>query len=635
MTETAKTFIFVGAAALSLVIAFAMGPADVSENLDDLLGTRLNQFEVEVAKRLKIVKFDKETASKREFEVAENDGLWTIPSKQDYPADAASQMGEAATCLIDREVLRIAAKTAIEHKDLGVVDPSTSSLDSKAEGVGTRVTMTDSNDAVLADMIIGKPVKDAEGQHYVRNADQDVVYVVNLDPEKLSTKFDDWIEDDLLQLTPMDISRLYLEDYSAEMQIIMTPQGTIEPRVAMEQRGKMELTYDSDDSKWQATKLETFDQESRSYVEAPLTEDEEIDEDTIRELRNGLDDLLLVDVERKPEGLSSDLKASSDFLSNREAIQSLSEKGFIPVGRGADGEADIISSEGETICTLNDGVEYVLRFGNLNVDGESGEGSSSSTEDQAEGEQSDDESDDGFSRYLFVMARFNESMIEKPELEELPALPEGAEVPEATEAEGDSEASTEESSEPASETEDAAAEAPQETAEETEEQEEEEEVAEESAETAADDGEADSGSDSEASPAEESPAAEESTATEESTANEESTAATEAESAPEQSDEEKLADIIARRKSIEEENQRKLNEYQDKLKAGRERVDELNQRFGDWYYVISNDVYKKIHLSREDVIKKKGSDEQADESPGATAPAGLPGIPNLPINPTN
>ena len=172
MTETAKTVLFAAAAALSLMIAFAMGPSNVSDNLDDLLGERLNQFEVDVAKRLKIVKFDKETASKREFEVAEKDGLWTIPSKQSYPADAARQMGEAATCLIDREVLRVAAKNALQHVELGVIDPSTSKLDSKSEGVGTRVTITDSNEASLADMIIGKAVKDAEGQYYVRNANQ-------------------------------------------------------------------------------------------------------------------------------------------------------------------------------------------------------------------------------------------------------------------------------------------------------------------------------------------------------------------------------------------------------------------------------------------------------------------------------
>lgn len=613
MTETAKTVLFVGAAALSLIIAFAMGPTDDVDNLDDLIGSRLNQFEVDVAKRLKIVKFNQETASTREFEVAETDGLWKIPSKQGYPADAAKQMGEAATCLIDREVLRVAAKSALEHEDLGVLDPNNSKLDSKAEGVGTRVTITDSNDATLTDMIIGKAVKDAEGQYYVRNADQDVVYVVSLDPEKLSTKFDDWIEDDLLQLSPLDIQRLYLEDYSAEMQIVMTNRG-IEPRVVLDQRGKMELTYDSTDSKWQAKQLEKFDLDAKDFVDDPLAEDEEINEDTMRELRNGLDDLLLVDVERKPEGLSSDLKASSDFLTNREALESLQEKGFIPVGRNEQGEAEILSSEGETVCTLKDGVEYVLRFGNLKVDGGSSEEEKPAAEETTDGEAADSEATDGeaddadanddFNRYLFVMARFNESILEQPELEEVPALPEGAEAAAATE-EGDLEAS-DTASESEGEPEDSAAEAPAEV---TEEQEEEEETAEES-------GEAE-------------PEASAASSDTESDAAEESTEAT----AADESEEDPLADLIAQRKSIEQENQRKLDEYQEQVEAGKQRVAELNERFGDWYYVISNDVYKKIHLSRDDVVKKKDSDESAEEPAAGAAPAGLPGLPNLPINP--
>ena len=30
----------------------------------------------------------------------------------------------------------------------------------------------------------------------------------------------------------------------------------------------------------------------------------------------------------------------------------------------------------------------------------------------------------------------------------------------------------------------------------------------------------------------------------------------------------------------------------------------MNSRFADWYYVISEDVYKKIHLSRNDLVKE-------------------------------
>ena len=33
-------------------------------------------------------------------------------------------------------------------------------------------------------------------------------------------------------------------------------------------------------------------------------------------------------------------------------------------------------------------------------------------------------------------------------------------------------------------------------------------------------------------------------------------------------------------------------------------VKELNARFADWYYVVSEDVYKKIRLTRSDIVKE-------------------------------
>jgi hypothetical protein len=73
---------------------------------------------------------------------------------------------------------------------------------------------------------------------------------------------------------------------------------------------------------------------------------------------------------------------------------------------------------------------------------------------------------------------------------------------------------------------------------------------------------------------------------------------------------------IAERKTIEQENQRKLDEYQEKITQGRERVTQLNERFGDWYYVISDEVYRKIHLTKDDVIQPK---QPADAQPNGTA----------------
>ena len=55
------------------------------------------------------------------------------------------------------------------------------------------------------------------------------------------------------------------------------------------------------------------------------------------------------------------------------------------------------------------------------------------------------------------------------------------------------------------------------------------------------------------------------------------------------------------------------------MEAGKKRVGELNARFADWYYVISDDVYQKIHLSRDQIVKKKGAEVPAGDQPGNPA----------------
>ncbi len=578
MSEMAKTAVFVAVAAASLTLGLVFRSGEESFNEEDYVGDRLNQFEVEDPKRLKIVKFDPETATTHEFEVASENGLWTIPSKEGYPADAAKQMAEAATCLIDRQVLKVAATSAGEHRELGVIDPSSSGLGSSDEGVGTRVIMTNSSDDELVDMIIGKPVKDAEGQRFVRNTDQDIVYVVELNPEKLSTQFEEWIEGDLLKLNPMDIREVQINDYSASLQTVLGAGG-FQTQVSWDRRAEMDLQYDNNESKWSAASLRSFDAKEQVYTERPIADDEELNDEALSELRTGLDELLLVDVQRKPEGLSSDLKAGGDFLKNKEAIDSLIERGFAPLRAGGEGAGvEILSSEGEVICTLADGVEYVLRFGNLKLgDGVSDE----SVSDSAEGEK---DAGEGIHRFLFVMARFNEAMIEKPELADLPALPEDTEKETA-----DEDSATDELTEK-TDAEEASSEEP----------------------------EADDSSEEE---------------TEEAKENEESEESEEGEESAEEDVPDELAKIIAERKLIETENQRRLDEYQSEIEAGKTRVKELNERFGDWYYVISNEVYKKIHLGLDQVIRKKESPEN-ESNPAAGLDLdlsnGLPGLPSLP-----
>ncbi len=620
MTENAKTITFVIVGMLAVVIGLVSRPSSAELDEKSLEGTDLtkNFTAVEDAKKLRIVRFDEDTATRREFEVAEQDGLWSIPSKDGYPADAARQMAEAATSLMDRKILQVASGSAGDHEQFGVIDPSSPKLEAGQKGVGTRVTIFNEQQDPLVDLIVGKAVKDTEGQRYVREAGRNMVYVIEIDRSKLSTNFEDWIEKDLLKLNSWDLQQVDVKDYSAALVQVMTPEG---PSIGIDRDDRAELTlsYSDSDAKWTPVKLRSFDRskgEEGEYVDFTLAEDEELNTESLNGLKTALDDLQIVDVVRKPQGLSEDLKAGAEFVNNQKAFLDLVSKGFTATGIGADAPQDIISSDGEVIATMKNGAEYVLRFGNLtNVAGGDKPEDAATATPAADAAVGADEkkSDNDVNRYMFVMARFNENAVKQPELQPLPELPTGEEAKPAGEA-----APAAAAAEPAASATPPADGAPATPA---------AEPAAEAAPAAEANAEAPQSDETKAD--ESKPAAEAESAATEDTKNADAPAAP-----PAAEKEKELEKVMAERKRIEQENQRQMDEYQETLKKGKETVKDLNLRFGDWYFVVDDNVFKKIRLGRDDVIKKKEKPKAEGDAPaGATnpfpgaAPVGLPEIP--------
>jgi len=328
-----------------------------------------------------------------------------------------------------------------------------------------------------------------------------------------------------------------------------------------------------------------------------LAEGEELNAEKLNAMKTALDDLQIIDVERKPSGLSEDLKASDEFVKNNEAFLSLQQRGFLPLA--AQGEPlQIYSTEGEVTCATKDGVKYVLRFGNL-ADSGTGDQDDAKSDDAAEGDDKDvADRSTGPSRFLFVTAQFDESMIAKPEMQPLP----GEEKPADEEKPAEGEAPAAEGK-PAEEPKPEAA--PAETAvPETKTAAQEAGADKQPAAAPAAEAKADDAAPAEDKPAEEKPAEPAKPAT------------------PEE----------AARISVEKENKRRQDEYDAQIKAGQDKVKELNERFADWYYIISDDVYKKIHLGRADIIKSKeveskdvGNLKQFQE--GLGQPAAEPAVP--------
>jgi hypothetical protein len=582
MNEVAKTVAFAVAAvvALGLGIWSHVGPSTTATTQQQIVGQSLfGELKPEAAKSLEIIEYDSDTATLKPFKVAQENGLWRIPSHDNYPADASLQLGEAAAALVACEIINIESDEPSTHVTYGVVDPDPKSLTAGVTGVGKRVTMEDGSGKKLAQVIIGKGIKDKPDLHYVRLPGQDRVYVVKLKTDKFSTKFEDWIEKDLLKLNAWDVERVAFNDYSID-----ELQGIINPR------SKIQLEYDIKDSKWKLDEIEVFNRANRDFEPEPLADDEELNSQKLNDLKSALDELKIVDVRRKPEGLAADLRAGEGLAKNQEVKTSLMQRGFHLVPT-EDGQSTLFSNEGEVLCGTKEGVEYTLRFGRIAGGGES----EAEPEESKEGDESADsekgeKKETGANRFIMVTVQFNEDLLTKPELLPLPGESPAENAPE-TEGKEDSEEAAKTSALDAS-LDDAEGQLAQ-----AEEAADEEKAPPETEDAGPD--EANQAQTKEAQPAK--------------SAKEDSKGG-EAKPADKKLATPKKPEEIERER-ITKENERRQKEYDDKVKKGRDKVKELSDRFADWYYVVSDSTYQKIHLGREEIVKKKTppADAKQDE----------------------
>ncbi len=596
--ENHKTLIYVLVAGMAVLVALEpWRPAPPDHSAPAKVGSKLfDEFKDPLAaKSLEVTKFDEDTATIRPFKVAQVNGVWSIPSHNNYPADAQDHMAAAATSLLDLTILGEVSRNAGDRELYGVITPDPKTLSQGATGVGTRVTLRDGKDKALADLVIGKPVKDQPALRYVREEGRDPIYTVAINTDQLSTKFDDWIEEDLLKFNAFDVREVELNDYSIQQG--RTPDGKV--GLAINPRSKTKLAFDDSKSSWSLVEMTEFEENPQGKP-TQLAENEELNTEKLNALKSALDDLKIVDVERKPKGLSQDLRASEELVKDAETQASLIARGFYPVP--VEEHQEIFSSEGEATCTTKDGVRYVLRFGNL-------AGGTDDAEEAKEGEKP--KSDPALNRYLFVMAQFDESQIPKPEFkpapdEEKPA----AEEPAADKPAEDKPAEDKPASEDKPADEKPADDKPAEKAEGTE-----------SAESP--DGEPQPEGDGEQA-VPETKTSDAAQAEDEAAAEEPQAEATEAEEpksdeppADKPSTGKPVPDAPAETKSavptpeeqqkvaIERANKRRQEEYDEAIKKGQDKVKELNDRFADWYFIIPDDVYKKVHLGRNDIVKQK------------------------------
>lgn len=580
MTEASKTIAIVALSAAVLAMGFATRPRPPAPVAGSKVGQKLfpKLDDPLKAKRIKITTFDDAAGEAREFEVAHVGGGWSLPSHQNYPADATDQMAGAATALSGMKVLGEVSSSPKDHELYGVVEPDVTKNQAGQKGIGKLVEMEDDAKNSLARLIIGKEDKSSKSDdefggspsklRYVRVKNQDQVYRVAMANDKFSTKFENWIETDLLKLNAWDVTQVELRDLSASL--VPTNEG-LAPSV--ERRADIDLAFNDKDQKWALEKLTKY--VDRKPVEEKLKEGEDLNTTKLNDMKSALDNLKIVDVRRKPEQMIADLKAQTDFVRDERSAMSLASKGFVPAM--VNDKIEIFPSNGEVIVGMKDGVEYVLRFGNnaglesTSDEDEAGDAKSDAKskadggDDKADTEKKDDAATDVLritekkdakvNRYVMVTARFNADLLAKPELEPLPEVKTAPEKSEKKDEKKD--AAKSDSKDEKSKKDDAAK---------------------------AEAGKADEKKSEEAQASEE---------------------------------EEDPEVLEQRRAKIEKENSRKQEEYDEQVKKGQDRAKELNARFADWYYVVSDDTFRKIHLGVSDIIKQAPKEDATEDAAAA------------------
>lgn len=633
MNQGRTTAIFAAVAAVTLGLAWATRPKTIIDEKDEVNNVK-NQVlfadfdDPDKATTLEIVKYDSGLGIADPFEITRDKaGFWKIPSHFDYPADAAEQVRDATTPLIDLKAMEVVSSSKGDHAYYGVLNPDDENLKNSAEdGVGMLVRVKDQKDNVLADLVIGKPVdKSKENQRYVRRPNQDAVYTAEIATTAFTTEFKKWIKGELLGVRGFDITSIGLRDYA----ILPTQKGP-----QMINNYEADLSYDTTKSQWNLDRMVTF---SEAGQETPVTigPNQELKSSSLNDLRTAVQGLEIVDVLRKPKGLAGDLKADKSLVENKESLESLYEQGFFL--KETQTGHELAATGGETLVGTQGGVRYTLRFGNTDA--------KLTSEDDKDAE----EAGSGLRRYLLVTASLDEAKFPLPDLEAVPeTIDDLKKLDKAKEA-----AATPAANAPASD------ERPQDLKPAAD------SPAEPPTEKAADDKPADkSDEDKSDKPAEGDPSAEAKPKDESSgdsvnkpeagdscgqddpkaespAADQTSAAATEpaktdtatADNKPTEqavapakveTDEELKERLEATIERIKKANQQKLDSRNEKISEARKKVLELNARFAEWYYVVNESAYKKLKIPRDQLIVEKGA--AAPSSPGGFpgAPGGLP-----------
>ena len=353
MNGAFRTTALMGIIAAAFVVAaiyYYPKPAEI------VVDAKVNQslfetYETNDVRTISITEFSDDLNRIEQFRLRRKGERWVIPNAGDFPATRIARIGEVAKSLLDRTVLSLATKDEQGHVEYGVVDPTEAGNSLNRSSLGMRVDLLDRNKGDIANLIIGKAVpgsNDGRPRYYVRVPGQPAVYELEVPKQIFKTRFQDWVDPNLMELPPPGSTEVTISKVNVE-QYRLDPDSIAEA----DRQSMYRCQFEIEDARLKEPLFDSFvDGEFKKQKLSP-TQQQEV-ASTLRSI--GI--IRYIDVVGKPKAAAKILRKPSS--ADGEAFKPLEQFGFRLAKEGG-----FEGANGEVSVTTTDGVRVRLLLGSL------------------------------------------------------------------------------------------------------------------------------------------------------------------------------------------------------------------------------------------------------------------------------
>ena len=200
----------------SFVAAHFYPWADIATKSSTVGEPLFKDYEPTTVRRIIIEQYDPKTRKLATMVARRKGEQWLLPDKDNFVVSNARHIAQVTNSLLQREVLEETSRREADHSNFGVIDPALYKTTANKSALGIKITLEDASKRPIANLIVGKPAGQNTGggqtqKRFVAVPGQPNVYMLEINPFALTTRFEVWIQPNLFQLSQQIESQLIFE----------------------------------------------------------------------------------------------------------------------------------------------------------------------------------------------------------------------------------------------------------------------------------------------------------------------------------------------------------------------------------------------------------------------------------------